>query len=188
MRRQHRNALLPPSCLLPHLQRTLLSTGTLHAVQAQQRPSSLEIHGCLLRRIPCPRLLPECRGPPSVVRVQAPPITFRLHGFSPPCRFSPRSKPRAYCISHPTMKFGAFPTSESRHAEASRGIVVFPAPLPPLEEFPLNRPYRITAAIPYLALHQIGPRLSEDTRGTASFLTTLPRCTNTVGNSTPACR
>lgn len=44
MRRQHRNALLPPSCLLPRLQRSLLSTGPLHAVQAQLQPSSLEIH------------------------------------------------------------------------------------------------------------------------------------------------
>jgi len=67
------------------------------------------------------------------------------------------------------MKFDAFLTSESRHAEASRGIVVFPAPLLPLEEFPLNRPYRITAAIPYLALHQIGPYLSEDTHGTCQL-------------------
>jgi len=57
------------------------------------------------------------------------------------------------------MKFDAFPTSESRHAEASRGIVVIPAPLPPLEEFPLNRPYRITAASPYMALHRIEPML-----------------------------
>jgi hypothetical protein len=44
MRRQHLNALLPPSCFLPRLQRTLLSTGTLHTVQAQPRPSSPEIH------------------------------------------------------------------------------------------------------------------------------------------------
>lgn len=44
MRSQRRNAFLPPSCLLPHLQHILLSTGSLHTVQAQLRPSSLEIH------------------------------------------------------------------------------------------------------------------------------------------------
>lgn len=77
------------------------------------------------------------------------------------------------------MKFDAFPTSESRHAEASRGIVVIPTPLTPLEEFPLNWPYRITAALPYLALHQTKPCPSEDNHGTVSCLTTLPFCTST---------
>ena len=56
-------------------------------------PPLLRFTGCLLRRIPCSRLLPERRSPLSVVRVQTPPITFRLRSFSLPCRFTPRSKP-----------------------------------------------------------------------------------------------
>lgn len=70
------------------------------------------------------------------------------------------------------MKFGAFQISKSRNAKASRGIVIIPTPHTPLEEFPLNRPYRITAATPYMVLHQAKPCLSEDNHGTTSLLAT----------------
>lgn len=70
------------------------------------------------------------------------------------------------------MKFGAFQISKSRNAKAFRGIVIIPTPHTPLEEFPLNRPYRITAATPYMVLHQAKPCLSEDNHGTTSLLAT----------------
>lgn len=56
-------------------------------------PPLLRFTGCLLRRFPCSRLLPEGRGPLSVVKVQPFPIPFRLRSFSLPCRLTPRSKP-----------------------------------------------------------------------------------------------
>lgn len=163
---------MPPSCTLLCFQRALLSTEQPHTARAaavrlsQDSPRCSSAVSRLCVHSPGP-------GPVRLVCCANTRVSFHPRGLSPPRWLAPHGRSQACCIPLPAMKFAAFPASGIRWTRAHRTTVAFPATLHPSKDSPSPKPYRITAAAPFLtfARSRVSARLRPDTKASSPHVT-----------------